>query len=85
MHGNNVLLQVRRTHPYRQIELSGMETPHMNNTGNMAIVHYVVLRKTEEMEIQTVMKRNEEGRRSSSSVFFHRTFSYFYKFLLVNF
>ena len=51
----------------------------------MSIVHYVVLRKIEEMEIQTVMKRNEEGRRSSSSVFFHRTFSYFYKFLLVNF
>jgi hypothetical protein len=41
--------------------------------------------KVEEMEIQTVRKKNEEGRRSSSSVFFHRTFSYFYKFLLVNF
>ncbi len=51
----------------------------------MSIVHYVVLRKVEEMEIQTVSKENEEGRRSSSSVFFHRTFSYFYKFLLVNF
>jgi hypothetical protein len=51
----------------------------------VSIVHYVVLRKIEEMEIQTVMKRNEEGRRSFSSVFFHRTFSYFYKFLLVNF
>jgi hypothetical protein len=51
----------------------------------LSIVHYVVLRKIEEMEIQTVMKRNEEGRRSSSSVFFHRTFSYFYKFPLVNF
>ena len=37
------------------------------------------------MEIQTVSKRNEEARRSSSSVSFHRTFSYFYKFLLVNF
>ncbi len=42
-------------------------------------------RKVEEMEIQAVMKKNEEGRRSFSSVFFHRTFSYFYKFLLVNF
>ncbi len=30
MHGNNVLLQVHRTHRYRQIEVSGMETPHMN-------------------------------------------------------
>ncbi len=37
------------------------------------------------MEIQTVMKKNEEGRRSSSLVFFHRIFSYFYKFQLVSF
>jgi hypothetical protein len=35
MHGNNILLQVHRNHPYRQMELSGMETPHMNNTGNI--------------------------------------------------
>jgi hypothetical protein len=26
---------VHRNHPYRQMELSGMETPHINNTGNI--------------------------------------------------
>jgi hypothetical protein len=34
MHGNNVYLQVNRNDPYRQKKLSGMETPHMINTGN---------------------------------------------------
>ncbi len=38
MHGNNVLLQVHRTHPYRQKELSGMKTPHINNTGNNVLL-----------------------------------------------
>ncbi len=35
MHGNNVQLQVHRNDPYRQMELSGMKTPHINNTGNI--------------------------------------------------
>ncbi len=34
MHGNNVLLQVHRNNPYRQIELSGIKTQHCQNLGD---------------------------------------------------
>ncbi len=32
---NNVQLQVHRNDPYRQMEPSGMETPHISNAGNI--------------------------------------------------